>query len=281
MIYIYFFYCDPQLGAPGVFGRPKRFGYKGMVKIAYTRVRHSRTLAKCFNCSPHAIRRIRFGLALAYELTQDSLCLWTLQKLRRNPPDFGISSLLWDETGQPVTLTLKDNVKSEQASTVWQVLVCRRRFVWGWIRKVNGVLKALTMQMNFVCPLVPLLGVSAHDIYNGLEHHPQTRMATIFEAELMKVVKRCYDLKGCDHAPSNDKYSAFKYSDKVRNKFSQTTFCFNHSGQLIESHAVALSGYYNGEVRSILNTLFSMALFVRMLIARQLQAAPHGISNSK
>jgi hypothetical protein len=119
-------------------GKPKRFSYKQMVKIAYIRVRSNAALARMFKCHPTTIRRIRFAMPLSYLIAQNALIAKTILALRTCPPDFAFSTRLWDETGERLCLSLDSSLKSHQSASTWQVMVQRRRYVWGWIRERAG-----------------------------------------------------------------------------------------------------------------------------------------------
>ena len=54
--------------------------------------------------------------------------------LTEKPPHFSILSHLWDETGERLALSkVITQTSVHTQSSTWQVLVCRKRFIWGYI----------------------------------------------------------------------------------------------------------------------------------------------------
>jgi hypothetical protein len=108
-----------------------------------------------------------------------------------------------------------------------------------------------------------MLGTAGRDLHNGMDHHPQLRMINLLYDELLTLATHFWDFHGCDGAPGNDKYNAFRRAVKQVGKFDTDINCFNHNNQLIDSHIIAVAGYFQGESRALLNDSYSMSLFVR------------------
>ena len=73
--------------------------------------------------------------------TQRLWMAWMSAHVRGRRPDFVVCSQAWDETGERLALRMltdRNTTLSQQAS-VWQVLVSRFRFVFGWIQEDGTV----------------------------------------------------------------------------------------------------------------------------------------------
>jgi hypothetical protein len=100
------------------------------------------------------------------------LCKICLQ----TPPDWAMSRLSWDETGERLTLNVDDGDAAEPLATqrsTWQVLVARIRVIVGWVR--GGADNAQVIDWTFVVPPLVIRTTLAANIYYALHHCLLTR----------------------------------------------------------------------------------------------------------
>jgi hypothetical protein len=208
-----------KLGCPGKngkrnIGRPRKFSWATMIRLAHCRVRNHTAIAKLFNCSKTLVGQMQVSTANAYKVSQDQVARIIMQ-LRYRPPHFSTGGGYFDETGQPVTLALPGLAETKHtSSTVWQVMVIKKRFVFGWITrspaydgKGNQDVKTLVMFFDFVCGPLPLISTGYDDIYNAVECHPAIEGSNVLSRFLEDTtLKRHHRVRGFDGATGCDKY---------------------------------------------------------------------------
>jgi hypothetical protein len=220
-------------------------------------------LAAVFECSRRTIGRIQINTCFAYLWTQGVLLSWVLTQLRAKPPTFGACSTLWDETGQRVQLRMLKMANASTQSSKWEIFVCKKSFMWGWITPTGG---CLIIHFHVVVPPLPLLNTGAKDLHNALHYHPQIKQVAEFEAEFVKLCEHAFDLKEADGAPGNDRYVAHRSNMlEEENDPALRGFltCLNHGNQLIESQALGVAGHIGGQASPLLSDWYSMSLFCR------------------
>ena len=238
-----------------------------MVDVAFIKTRNVSCIAHIYKTSRPTIRRVQCALPWAAINVQTLILKWILHKLRARPPDFSGRSVLHDETGERLVFNIVEGAKNHQTSSTWQVLIFRRRYIWGWIKEDDdGKPHCVTMCYDAITTPVPLLSTSAPDQYYGLHHHPLTKPLDDFDKELDLVSRESYAFRESDNATSNDRYTAFMSSPEnaTATYNSNKGLCFNHGeslnqGQLTNAAGIAPDGT---TCYTILNDLYAMSLFL-------------------
>ena len=117
--------------------------------------------------------------------------------LGQRPPVWATFAIMWDETGERVTLSLNKQNTPQQNSSVWEVMVIRVRFAWGW----HPDMKEKPQCLDVACPPLPLLTTNAQWIYYALRDHPLMKDINEFRGFLFSIAKIAVELDhGDDHA---------------------------------------------------------------------------------
>ena len=190
------------------------------------------------------------------------LCLGQLCRLcTSKPPDFCISRIGWDETGEKIKA-------AGSVSSVWQVVVSRVRIVLGWVQlDGNPIIIDWTLIMPFI--LVPTSSAAA--IYHGLYHSALTRPLMMGRYLLFQRAKYALDVSETDDATANSKLQAhmmFKYMNTpgVKAVMASHMICRLHQQQLIEILVMACAGtWLLARSFSFVLLLRSSGVFVRLV----------------
>ena len=112
---------EPKHGARDTPGRPQRFTYAAMSRIAYLPTNNLTVVAACFNCDRKIVKRSVCALALAYMSLMEILLLWLITNLeQREPPDFAILSIAWDETSEKLKMPASTIKEAEKLGSTWR-----------------------------------------------------------------------------------------------------------------------------------------------------------------
>ena len=244
-----------------------RFTYHSMVRVAFIKTRNISCIAAIYGCSRTLIRHVQAALSWAAINVQTLIMRWILHKLRARPPDFSGRSVLHDETGERLVFNIVKGAKNNRSSSTWQVLIFRRRYIWGWIKEDdNGKPHCVTMCYDAITTPIPLLSTSAKDQYYGLHHHKLTKPFDDFDKELDTLSGESFSFRESDNATSNDRYTSFMSSPEntTATYNSNKGLCFNHGdslnqGQLTNAAGIAPDGT---TCYTILNDLYAMSLFL-------------------
>ena len=244
-------------------GRRRQFTFHQMAEISQSKTSSMEGLARVYDCSARTIARIRDVCAFGLVSMQELMLGWLLMRLKEFPPDWGLRSRLWDETGQRLVLRVNTGVASHGQTANWQVLVARFRFVWGWhTRQASSSDAHAFLSWEPVVPAVPLLSNSAANIAAGLEAHSVTAPLHQFSLHLQRLCGVWFDLAESDGATANERFVAARYQDDATGHL----ICCNHGNHLGEVAVVTVAGQRSAGVdgRSILNDVYASALFLRM-----------------
>lgn len=250
-------------------GRGRRkFSFAQVLRIGLLKVRSRKTLATIMQAAPSTISLMQSSLARAY-LSAESLWLsWLAKYIDEHPPDFAMSSQLWDETGERLALGLlkKNQATLPQQSSVWHVLVCRFRFMMVWVADDGAQHRSLVFDPAI--PPMPVLSVATRHLYSALEKHPSLAEAVNFRKRLFEKSRVAFECHEEDGATANDKYHAWKAQNPVAAHASCSLLkCGNHGNQLIEGHMVAMGGKAPRADEAnfdLLSDLYAATLFLRM-----------------
>ena len=244
-------------------GQRRQFTWQQMTEISQSKTSSMEGLARVYGCSARAIARIRDTCAFGLMSMQEMMLGWLLQRLRAFPPDWGLRSRLWDETGQRLVLRVNTGIPSHGQAATWQVLVARFRFAWGWRSQHAGSSEETAfLSWEPVIPAVPLLSTSAANIAAGLEAHSVTAPVHQFSLHLQGLCRFWFDLAESDGATSNEQFVAARFQDEATGHL----ICCNHGNHLAEVAVVTVASQREAlvEGRSILNDVYASALFLRM-----------------
>ena len=244
-------------------GQRRQFTWQQMSEISLTKTSSMEGLARVYACSARAIARIRDVTAFGLVSMQEMMLGWLLSRLQACPPDWGLRSRLWDETGQRLVLRVNTGLPSHGQAATWQVMVARFRFAWGWHVPSAGAEGAIAfLSWEPVIPAVPLLSNSAANIAAGLEAHSLTAPVHQFAVHLQGLCGFWFDLAESDGATSNEKFVASRFQDKSTGHL----ICCNHGNHIAEVAVVSVASERDGrsESKSVLNDVYASALFLRM-----------------
>ena len=244
-------------------GQRRQFTWQQMTEISLSKTSSMEGLARVYGCSARAIARIRDVTAFGLVSMQEMMLGWLLQRLRAYPPDWGLRSRLWDETGQRLVLRVNTGLPSHGQAATWQVLVARFRFAWGWHVPSAGSGDANAfLSWEPVIPAVPLLSNSAANIAAGLEAHSVTAPVHQFALHLQGLCGFWFDLAESDGATANEKFVAVRFQDQATGHL----ICCNHGNHLAEVAVVSVASQRDArsESKSVLNDVYASALFLRM-----------------
>ena len=244
-------------------GQRRQFTWQQMTEISQSKTSSMEGLARVYGCSARAIARIRDTCAFGLMSMQEMMLGWLLQRLRAFPPDWGLRSRLWDETGQRLVLRVNTGIPSHGQAATWQVLVARFRSAWGWRSQHAGSSEETAfLSWEPVIPAVPLLSTSAANIAAGLEAHSVTAPVHQFSLHLQGLCRFWFDLAESDGATSNEQFVAARFQDEATGHL----ICCNHGNHLAEVAVVTVASQREAlvEGRSILNDVYASALFLRM-----------------
>lgn len=243
------------------------FTWAAMVALAGQRIKNRSILATMYGCSRQTVRRVQCSVALVMLLTQ----VVTLRKIlkcvdhiERQPSFFGQVDA-WDETGERVALNLISGATLEQQSSVWQVMVSKVSFCFGWIAENDQQWEYVT-HMDIIIPPIPLFSASAANIYYGLVWHPTV---TVIRKLLYTLMMKClhkFKFREYDGAPANDTLSAHLLNEDVSlGVTTMNSACGNHANVLAQN-AVLVTSYATptGPKFNLLNDLYASSLFMRM-----------------
>lgn len=236
----------------------RKVSYGVMQKISYEAPsRRFADIAAQFNVSARSVRDIVMFTASWFLQMQLLVLGAVLNRARACKPDFTMSRLSWDETGERITLSVA-GASSQQQTSVWHILIARLRFVVAWGRQVYDFSVTLP---PLVCP-----STSAASVYYQLFQHPFN--AAVFHAmRWINSYSRCViSLSETDSAYSNLRMSAQMYWLSPASDFTCHWLCSLHQASLIEAALTASLGMFMiSRLYSLSLLLRSGGLFVRML----------------
>ena len=196
--------------------------------------------------------------------TQRLWMAWMSAHVRERRPDFVVCSQAWDETGERLALRMltdRNTTLSQQAS-VWQVLVSRFRFVFGWIQE-DGTVQSVCFDP--IVPPVPVISVAARHLCAALDFHPAMQDVHAFRKVLVDHSTLVFDCHEADGATANDTYHAWKQHNPIApHATCNLLLCGNHSNALLEGQVVTVGGNFNNIKLPLLQDLYAMSLFLKM-----------------
>lgn len=150
-------------------GRQFVLAWGSMIKIAFMKSFSRACLAESLSCSSLTVRRVLELVAYIYMRWQDAQIktLLALVSAGNVSLDFAIVSLMWDETGQVVSLAASPGTSAGHQSSTWSTCIAKFSICYGWSGKI--------MMYSLVCPPIPLLSTGAKHMYNALTQHPVTK----------------------------------------------------------------------------------------------------------
>lgn len=183
-------------------------------------------------------------------------------------PDWAVVHMAWDETSERLSLdsmskmipSPDDPLRSIVAkmsyaqASLWQVLVCRVTFLWGWS-------DGRSQRYQAVAPPIPLPSTSAEAIWSGLFDHPCMADINKFKKALLSTVMESspllpIELHSSDDACGNDRFDAhyLQSSEHLVQRFK----CMNHQSNLVLTLLYAVIGL------DLMHGIFAASKFLRM-----------------
>ena len=217
------------------------------------------SLSRTFGIHRVSVRRLQaLGAAIIEDLQDRRMTLVQARcEQDMHMPDFVISSLAWDETQETLRMPLYlhgpggDTFKfALRPSASWHVLVSRQCVKIG----VHG----LTFSLDLMRPVVPLTGVCAVALNNGLFGVPCVAKIKQFELSLFQAATLAAAHHDTDGASSNFKLIAHRSMDLPEKTCVSCLTCGNHNNQLTD---VALNNVVG---MKCISSLYSFVLFLRM-----------------
>ena len=162
------------------------------------------------------------------------------------PPTFSTSSILWDETGEKVSLQGGlPGVDSDSARpSTWQGLVCRFKFQWGWLDL--PLLGDRVFSYEAVTSPLPILGTAATHIFSALFWHPTMLAISKLFFALRRISRNHFEFYHMDGHFANEKMTAhiFWLDQCLEDLFEEKVRCGNHATHLGYVSIFALCSYF-------------------------------------
>lgn len=168
-----------------------------------------------------------------------------VMKARLCRPEFTMSRLSWDETGEKINL----NLLGCSAVSTWHIMVARLRLVISWGQR--------PYMMNIVFPPLICPNTSAAAMYYQLFQHPLT--SPLMHG--LEMIHACSDLPvylvETDGFAANEKLIAHLLNSASAQTLFCSWLCFLHQVQLIEASLTSCVGL------CIVSRLYSLSLLLR------------------
>ena len=232
-------------------------------------------VARKWSCSRRHVHRLRGLVAestkeLQLKFLHNCKAVWTmvLAAMTSSAWAYSMSNVRWDETSERLHVPIDSRLQRQQEHSSWHVLVQRRAAVCGVLHQNPGPRSALEEKFRFctcISPVVPLVGVSASAIFDGLYNHPRTRpIAQAVEgAGLCRMIgsrRFAFFLFEADDASSNDKLIHHRYSQILAENpeaLVEHKRCSLHQSSLTETTICFFMGV------GLVNSLFSISSLLR------------------
>ena len=257
-------------------------------KIAFASNHNRMQLALRFQVSKRTVRRTLLLSALTLLEVQMKQLHDFKDYVAEHRPDFGVTTIMWDETSQSLALDAAPGTRQQMSST-WSVLVCRIRFAAGWVRGIK-------VARELILPPVPLSTNAAHNIYQGLYGHALTKPIMDALDSILSHCRLTCRLNESDAHLANEKLHRFQYFQRMGSQESQAPaealaagqaevqqhgrvqarapslpaetmeqiFCQNHQTQLTVTALVDSLNKSEGAGGHLIPNLYCATLFLRM-----------------
>ena len=237
--------------------------------MAFDRRRNKHCLADRFEIARSTVRRLIMVVShslLELQLKQlESLADFAEQRR----PDFSSVCLMWDETGQRLSLNAIKGGKHHQQSSTWQTLVARCHITVGFRDGIK-------LYHELVMPPVPLAANSAGHIERGLFAHPLTQPMMAFTLRILRASSRRCFIHEMDGHLANEKLVLWRQLQEVERRRSggdaaeppilmDAILCQNHQANLtvtLAADQAAASPEAGGG--KLIPNLYCCTLFLRM-----------------
>ena len=196
-------------------------GYSPSVKVT--------SMACIKNISKAWVRAIIMIVAAWYLAVQNLVLGSLVLHCHQHKPLLVITRLVWDETGERLTMPVKGSRKGARTS-VWQVMVARMVLLVGWWDE-GSTLKVFRFPIVFA-PLI-VSDVKAATIHGTLFGHPLNKPIFHAVSWLYKLASIPVNLNETDGAASNEKMLA--YMLRASNEYWASWLCSLHQIKLIET----------------------------------------------
>lgn len=217
-------------------------------------------LAASYGCSSQTCARM-VGLVAHIGMERQLKQLSDLAALMmERPPMFAVSSLMWDETAQALSLRAIAGCTTTQGRSTWEVLVSKAYLTWSWGERVYNI--------ELIMPPVPLASNSADCILDGLRCHPLTRGLWEMRRKILdSATVAAVEVHECDGHPANERLSAHlravarqEAQGHDRQPIAcQRLNCGNHAANLVVCHMLIIVND-----SALINNMFCCCKFIRM-----------------
>jgi len=156
-------------------------------------------------------------------------------------PEFGITFNLWDETKERLVLKVLQNkeLKLNQQSSAWEVMVVRRLFVWKWKGRIYTFEPTLAP--------VPLISNASSHLLNAMFFHPLMRPIEELNKKLQSTASLHGEFDLADAHPANDRLHFHRLQEEQSRilrggesrKLMGMGHCANHQVNLVIIHIMS------------------------------------------
>ena len=216
-----------------------------------------RATASKFGLSQRSLCRASITVSCAYLHTQGRLLERMLHVFSNFPPTFMVRHMAWDETGQ--TLGALDVSVGGAWSQTTQIMVCRVKLVWGWLKEGEPPLRPMSLEI--IIPPVAVTSTSAESLYHGLLHSPLAAQTHRQVRAMLNMADIPVSICEADAAPANAKLFAHMLdTDSVgheRALLSDLKLCHLHQNHLVLTGVISILG------STLVGRLYSLAVLLR------------------
>ncbi|CAK0907198.1 unnamed protein product, partial [Prorocentrum cordatum] len=219
----------------GATGKPevtsRLFSHGAILDVAYSWGAHPATVAAVHDISVPWVRCMRQVMAAAYMYYQNKALGAIVVAARARRPSFCISRLAFDETGERITVPVKQGDTTSDECATWHVLVARLTIYIGWHSDEHGT---TVVKHTVVLPNLVVASPSAPHIHAVLFRHKV--LTPIFAALrlIQDLSDRALSIVETDAAMANDRLWAHMVASSRQSGVLDCRFvCRLHGMQLI------------------------------------------------